>query len=65
MMVGPHITSSASEAAVAALCYENLCPREIFEVNDDGSHKLGSSENEIQRFSLTDFYELYLLYVLI
>ncbi|WOG89235.1 hypothetical protein DCAR_0208472 [Daucus carota subsp. sativus] len=51
MMVGPHITSSASEAAVAALCYENLCPREIFEVNDDGSHKLGSSENEIQRAS--------------
>lgn len=51
MMVGPSITSSAAEAAVAALCYENLCPREIFEVNDDDSHKFGLSQNERQRAS--------------
>ncbi|KAK1376093.1 SWI/SNF complex subunit SWI3A [Heracleum sosnowskyi] len=51
MMVGPHITSSASEAAVAALCYENLCPREIFEVNDDGSHKFGLSQHDRHRAS--------------
>lgn len=51
-MVGSHVTSSASEAAVAALCYENLCPREIFEVNDNGSHEFGyyPQNNEIERY---------------
>lgn len=58
MIVGPHITSSASEAAVAALCYENLCPREIFEV-DDGCHKSGLSENERQRY----FYLIFKNYI--
>ncbi|KAK1363285.1 hypothetical protein POM88_038846 [Heracleum sosnowskyi] len=50
-IVGPHITSSASEAAVAALCFENLCPRGIFEVNDDGSRNFGSLQNKRQRVS--------------
>ncbi|XP_073124877.1 SWI/SNF complex subunit SWI3A [Henckelia pumila] len=30
-VVGPHITATASEAAVTALCYENQCSRGIFE----------------------------------
>lgn len=38
--VGPHITASAAEAAVTALCYENQCSTDIFDEDDDG---LGSN----------------------
>lgn len=34
-VVDPHITAAAADAAVAALCDENLCPREIFDVEED------------------------------
>ncbi|KAF7834021.1 SWI/SNF complex subunit SWI3A [Senna tora] len=34
-MVDPHITAAAADAAVTALCDENLCPREIFDVEED------------------------------
>ncbi|XP_075107964.1 SWI/SNF complex subunit SWI3A [Nicotiana tabacum] len=34
--VGPHITASAAEAAVTALCYENQCSTDIFDEDDDG-----------------------------
>lgn len=40
--VGPHITASAAEAAVTALCYENQCSTDIFDEDDDG---LGSIAN--------------------
>ncbi|XP_055825195.1 SWI/SNF complex subunit SWI3A isoform X1 [Solanum dulcamara] len=38
--VGSHITASAAEAAVTALCYENQCSTDIFDEDDDG---LGSN----------------------
>lgn len=50
MMVGSDVTASASEAAVAALCYENLCPREIFEVNENGYHEFGYYDTEKGRY---------------
>ncbi|KAI9381380.1 hypothetical protein POPTR_015G100400v4 [Populus trichocarpa] len=34
-MVGPDITAAAAEAAVAALCDETACPREIFDGEED------------------------------
>ncbi|KAM3319555.1 SWI/SNF complex subunit SWI3A isoform X1 [Capsicum chacoense] len=34
--VGSHITASAAEAAVTALCYENQCSTVIFDEDDDG-----------------------------
>ncbi|XP_006347622.1 SWI/SNF complex subunit SWI3A [Solanum tuberosum] len=34
--VGPHITASAAEAAVTALCYENQCSTDIFDGDDNG-----------------------------
>ncbi|KAL9422552.1 hypothetical protein AB3S75_034763 [Citrus x aurantiifolia] len=34
-MVGPHVTAAAAEAAVAALCNESSCPREIFDGDED------------------------------
>ncbi|CAK9183526.1 unnamed protein product [Ilex paraguariensis] len=50
-MVGSHITASAAEAAVTALCYENQCTREIFDGDDDAGDELGSSlqNNEKER----------------
>ncbi|KAM7483474.1 hypothetical protein LguiB_008057 [Lonicera macranthoides] len=46
-MVGPRITASASEAAVTAICYENLCPREMFDgVDIVGDEKESSPQNE-------------------
>lgn len=41
--VGLHITASAAEAAVTALCYENQCSTDIFDEDDDG---LGSIATE-------------------
>ncbi|KAI4343581.1 hypothetical protein L6164_010915 [Bauhinia variegata] len=34
-VVDPHITAAAADAAVMALCEENLCPREIFDAEED------------------------------
>lgn len=34
-MVDPHITAAAADAAITALCDENMCPREIFDVEED------------------------------
>lgn len=34
-VVDPHITAAAADAAVSALCDENLCSREIFDVEED------------------------------
>ncbi|KAL2347065.1 hypothetical protein Fmac_001065 [Flemingia macrophylla] len=34
-VVDPHITAAAADAAVSALCDENLCPRDIFDVEED------------------------------
>ncbi|XP_052183853.1 SWI/SNF complex subunit SWI3A isoform X2 [Diospyros lotus] len=42
-MVDPHITASAAEAAVMALCEEYQCPREMFDGDDDEDKELGSS----------------------
>ncbi|GFZ03915.1 SWITCH/sucrose nonfermenting 3A [Actinidia rufa] len=42
-MVGPHITASAAEAAVTALCDECQCPREIFDGDANEGEELGSS----------------------
>lgn len=34
-MVGPDIRAAATEAAVAALCEETSCPREVFDGEED------------------------------
>lgn len=34
-MVGPDITAAAAEAAVAAICDETTCPREMFNSEED------------------------------
>lgn len=34
-MVGPRIMAASAEAAVTAICDENLFPREIFDVEED------------------------------
>jgi len=39
-VVDPHITAAAADAAVSALCDEDLCPREIFDVEEDYSARL-------------------------
>ncbi|XP_058226441.1 SWI/SNF complex subunit SWI3A isoform X1 [Rhododendron vialii] len=41
--VDPHITASAAEAAVTALCDEYQCTREIFDDDDNEIEELGSS----------------------
>nr|GMD78002.1 SWI/SNF complex subunit SWI3A [Ipomoea batatas] len=48
-VVGPWVTSSATEAAVTALCYENQCSREIFDDSDSfGDESESSLENNEQ-----------------
>lgn len=39
-MVDPHITASAAEAAVTALCDEYQCTREIFDDDDNEIEEL-------------------------
>lgn len=34
-MVDPEVTAAAADAAVAAVCYETSCPREIFDGEED------------------------------
>ncbi|KAL2515055.1 SWI/SNF complex subunit SWI3A [Forsythia ovata] len=46
--VGPHVTASAAEAAVTALCYENQCSREIFD-DDDNFIDLKASADNIEQ----------------
>ncbi|VFQ91343.1 unnamed protein product [Cuscuta campestris] len=50
-VVGPWVTSSATEAAVTAICYENQCSRELFDGIDGLDDELGSSleNNEQER----------------
>ncbi|KAK3043216.1 hypothetical protein RJ639_002459 [Escallonia herrerae] len=55
-MVDPHIAASASEAAITALCNENLCTREILDGEDNVDDELGPSplSNEIERAPQTE-----------
>ncbi|RVX17765.1 SWI/SNF complex subunit SWI3A [Vitis vinifera] len=56
-MVGPHISAAAADAAVAALCDENPCVKDIFDgAEDNVTEELGSpfgitSWREIQKTS--------------
>ncbi|KAM0004557.1 putative transcription factor MYB/SANT family [Helianthus debilis subsp. tardiflorus] len=36
-MVGPHVTASAAEAAIIAICDENEIPKEIFDSEENGN----------------------------
>ncbi|KAI5404688.1 hypothetical protein KIW84_051740 [Lathyrus oleraceus] len=36
-VVDPHITAAAADAAISALCDENLLPRDIFDVEEDNA----------------------------
>lgn len=45
-VVDPHITAAAADAAVSALCDENLCPREIFDVEEDYAETARAVEGE-------------------
>ncbi|KAA8542089.1 hypothetical protein F0562_023241 [Nyssa sinensis] len=48
-MVGPRIMASAADAAVTALCEENQCTREIFDVNFNVGDKLESLPQNIEK----------------
>ncbi|XP_011073099.1 SWI/SNF complex subunit SWI3A [Sesamum indicum] len=48
-MLGPHVTASAADAAVTALCYENQCSREIFDDDDNYVDSKASPETSDQR----------------
>ena len=42
-MVGPHVSAAAADAAVAALCDENPCVKDIFDAAEDNlTAELGS-----------------------
>ncbi|CAA0831763.1 SWI/SNF complex subunit SWI3A [Striga hermonthica] len=43
-LLGPHVTASANEAAVASLCFENQCSREIFDDDDNNMNTKSSPE---------------------
>lgn len=48
-MVGPSITACAADAAVAELCCENRCSREIFDddnFGDESGNTAQSNEEE-------------------
>ncbi|CAA2964061.1 SWI SNF complex subunit SWI3A [Olea europaea subsp. europaea] len=47
--VGPHVTASAAEAAVTALCYENQCSREVFDEDNIFVDLKASAENIEQK----------------
>ncbi|KAH1113013.1 hypothetical protein AAZX31_04G223600 [Glycine max] len=55
-VVDPHITAAAADAAVSALCDEDLCPREIFDVEEDYSARALEGEEglEMERSSLSE-----------
>lgn len=47
-MVGPHISAAAADAAVAALCDENPCVKDIFDsAEDNGTDELGTPSPNI------------------
>ncbi|KAL0318901.1 UNVERIFIED_CONTAM: SWI/SNF complex subunit SWI3A [Sesamum angustifolium] len=48
-MLGPHVTASAADAAVTALCYENQCSREIFDDDDSYVDSKASAETSDQQ----------------
>ncbi|GER33937.1 SWI/SNF complex subunit SMARCC2 [Striga asiatica] len=52
-LLGPHVTASANEAAVASLCFENQCSREIFD-DDDNNMNMKSSPEISNQQSLAD-----------
>ncbi|XP_014522338.1 SWI/SNF complex subunit SWI3A [Vigna radiata var. radiata] len=53
-VVDPHITAAAADAAVSALCDENLCPREIFDVEEDSARDLEGEGLEMERSSISE-----------
>ncbi|CAJ1974338.1 unnamed protein product [Sphenostylis stenocarpa] len=53
-VVDPHITAAAADAAVSALCDENLCPREIFDFEEDSARALEGEGLEMERSSLSE-----------
>ncbi|ESW09501.1 hypothetical protein PHAVU_009G132800 [Phaseolus vulgaris] len=53
-VVDPHITAAAADAAVSALCDENLCPRDIFDVEEDSARDLEGEGLEMERSSLSE-----------
>ncbi|KAL3528200.1 hypothetical protein ACH5RR_012856 [Cinchona calisaya] len=48
-VVGPPITACAADAAVAELCYENRCSREIFDDDNFGDESGYSAQNNEER----------------
>lgn len=61
-MVGPHVTDSAAEAAVTALCEENEIPKEIFDGEENGKELLFSTQTfESERLFLHLFIFISLL----
>ncbi|KAL0355065.1 UNVERIFIED_CONTAM: SWI/SNF complex subunit SWI3A [Sesamum radiatum] len=48
-MLGPHVTASAADAAVTALCYENQCSREIFDDDENYVDSKASPETSDQK----------------
>ncbi|XP_027364733.1 SWI/SNF complex subunit SWI3A [Abrus precatorius] len=48
-VVDPHIAAAAADAAVSALCEENLCPREIFDVEEDYASHVNSVNSYSER----------------
>ncbi|KAG9136176.1 hypothetical protein Leryth_003790 [Lithospermum erythrorhizon] len=53
-VVGPHITASAGEAAISALCFENQCPRELFDDDDDNDDAEAVKESEPSSLNNTE-----------
>ncbi|KAJ9676581.1 hypothetical protein PVL29_021879 [Vitis rotundifolia] len=60
-MVGPHISAAAAESAVAALCDENPCVKDIFDGSEDNvTDELGSPirNNELERSLMVEDSEI-------
>ncbi|RVW52561.1 SWI/SNF complex subunit SWI3A [Vitis vinifera] len=60
-MVGPHISAAAADAAVAALCDENPCVKDIFDgAEDNVTEELGSPirNNELERSLMVEDSEI-------
>ncbi|OIW17048.1 hypothetical protein TanjilG_00187 [Lupinus angustifolius] len=48
-VVDPHITAAAADAAIMALCDENLCPREIFDAKEGYAPTMNSLHSNSAR----------------
>lgn len=47
-MVGAHVSAAAADAAVAALCLENPCVKDIFDAAEDNvTDELDSNWNSV------------------